>query len=170
HSRLVLSFKIDRVEGLDDGLGLVDYKSGGVSLPKWLDPRQDSPQLLLYLLAMEAEPDALPVSSVLYAQVTIDEPRFRGISADPSSCPGQELSRHRLPEGSRWEDLKRFWETSLQALAEEFLAGRLAVAPKSPATCRRCHLDRLCRVHEVALHAAAAAEEVCAWSQTQTPA
>lgn len=50
------------------------------------------------------------------------------------------------------EDLLGQWADALSNLADQFLAGDAAVAPKSyPKTCRYCALPALCRVSQTSV-------------------
>ena len=151
HANLKLEFRIDRIEEFPDGsFGLVDYKtSKNNNTVNWLDERQDKPQLLLYLQAAENDPKFQNISSLLYAQVNIEEMKYKGISQSADTYPGVALEKQRnLPKDIAWQDLKDHWASSLQNLAQEFLDGYLAVNPKSQTSCQYCHLADLCRIQE----------------------
>ncbi|MEX2367811.1 MAG: PD-(D/E)XK nuclease family protein, partial [Pseudohongiellaceae bacterium] len=152
HSHLTLNFKVDRIEELEDkSCGLVDYKSSAHKPSvRWDDQRQDKPQLLLYQSAIDASSEFAEVTSILYAQVNIENTAYIGISQDGSSYPGTEPSCQRqLSQSLSWDELKKQWQLSLQSLADEFLSGYLAISPKSNSSCQYCHLAPLCRINEV---------------------
>lgn len=150
YSNLQLNFRIDRLEQLEDeSISLVDYKTSKQNSVNWLDARQDKPQLLLYLLAAENDPKLHKVSSLLYAQVNIEEMKYRGIAQNTDIYPGVALEQQRnFPDSITWDELREFWQLSLQTLAQEFIDGYLLIEPKSVTSCQYCHLDQLCRVKE----------------------
>jgi ATP-dependent helicase/nuclease subunit B len=151
YAKLTLEFRIDRIEQFEDNsFGLVDYKtSKNNNNVNWFEERQEKPQLLLYLQAAEKDPKFQKVSSLLYAQVNIEDMRFRGIAENSDSYPGVALDRQRnRPESMSWEELRTYWQQSLESLAQEFLDGYLPVEPKSVASCQYCHLQALCRIQE----------------------
>lgn len=150
YSTLKLNFRIDRIEQFEDNtFGLVDYKSSKQSNVNWLDERQDKPQMPLYLQAAECDPKFPKISSLLYAQITIEEMKYKGIAANAEVYPGVSVAQQkRLPDTLSWEALKQHWQLSLEALAQEFLDGYVAITPKSRSSCQYCHLGALCRIQE----------------------
>lgn len=150
YADLKLSFKIDRIDQLDSGVAVVDYKSGLVKNPVWDDARPSYPQLLLYAEALSQEQKYTSVNALLYAQVNIDEPLYKGLSNDNTVYPKAGLSENRqLADHYDWQALYEYWQDALNKLAQEFLDGYVAVAPKSPNSCQYCHLGAFCRIEEV---------------------
>ena len=152
HARLLLNFRIDRIDQLDDGsFALVDYKSSRNNTVTWDDPRQDKPQLPLYLLAAQEQPQYRDITAVLYAQVNIEDMKYTGLCANEEIYPGLSFENQRRLAVSSWQELKEMWQLSLQNLADEFLAGHAVVSPKTRTTCQYCHLSSLCRIGELPL-------------------
>lgn len=151
HPGLTLSLRIDRIDETDNGhLVLVDYKSSKNTAMKWQDERQSNPQLPLYLGAVAQQEGSAPVDGVYFAQVNIEECRYRGIGDSDALYPGSGVgSQKDLAEGTTWETLRRQWQESLSALADEFLAGYVAITPKSRTSCTFCHLHGFCRIQEM---------------------
>jgi hypothetical protein len=159
HGGLKLSLRIDRVDREPDGsLVLVDYKTGRSTAVDWEDERPANPQLMLYCLSARQQTQGIlasgTVGGVFFAQVNIENTRYRGLSHSPGSYPGsgvEELNgRHNgLSEDATWESLVADWETSLGALAEEFLNGLALVDPKTPGSCTHCFARPVCRIDEV---------------------
>jgi probable DNA repair protein len=150
HANLNLTLRIDRLDKTADGkLVIVDYKSPKRSEINWLDTRQTEPQLMLYMLAVEAE-RATHVDGLFIAQVNVEESKYKGISNDDTIYPRSHYSNKRnMPEATDWQQLRLAWQDSLTQLANEFLSGYAAVNPKSVNTsCTWCHLDGFCRIND----------------------
>lgn len=149
HKGLSLKFRIDRIDESNNGHVLIDYKSGSKNSVNWDDERPSAPQLLLYNEALAQEGQYQPVKALLYAQVNIDDLQYRGISADADTYPKTSIKdQKKLPDEFSWQQLQQYWQQSLQNMADEFLAGYVAVQPKSPTSCQYCHLDAFCRIQE----------------------
>ncbi len=151
---LTLTGQIDRLDRLEDGgLMLLDYKTGSAgSRTDWYpEARLADPQLPAYAVSMDPAPDA-----VAFARVLADKPKFDGLSRDATGTPGvgpvAEETR-KFADVDSWEALLDGWRAHLEALAEDFRAGRAEVDPRKPDTCRYCHLHALCRIGERAPYA-----------------
>ena len=141
---LRLSLRIDRIDEVNDSDGrrgnlLIDFKTGQVSIYRWLGARPQDPQLPLYALASKQS-----VHGVAYAQIRLGESRLTGV-VDPTAIAGRFTSAEQFA-GKSFDELLVDWHTTLTSLAEQFQAGFAAVDPSRPAVCRRCHLHALCRV------------------------
>ena len=154
---LTLSGTIDRIDELEGGGSvLIDYKTGGSSRSShWLPAgRMVDVQLPAYAVSMNPAPVA-----VSFAKVRADSREFSGLAEVETGMPGvAQLDRagKQWTEMTGWHDVLDYWRESLDSLADEFLAGEAAVAPRDAQVCRRCHLTALCRIHE---RIAAAAED-----------
>lgn len=151
-----LSFTVrpDRVDRLESGdYLLVDYKTGNVSTSGWFGDRPDDSQLAIYTLAYESAFAGREVAGAAYGVLRRDQCGFRGFAsregiADGIGTPEDSGSGDAKTVGD-WRALKRRWQTVLDALAGEFVAGDARVAPKKGAqTCRFCDAMPLCRVFE----------------------
>jgi ATP-dependent helicase/DNAse subunit B len=153
-ANLTLNLRIDRIDRNDDGtLTVVDYKTGQKINNPWQEERPEKPQLLLYQVAVDAQISHGPVTALLYAHVNIKERVYAGIGATDQALPGIDFSRQKSVSLPSWDMLKQHWQHSLQQLAQEYLDGRLVVAPLSRTTCDNCHLDSFCRIAERRLFA-----------------
>lgn len=148
HAGLRIGLRIDRLDTDAQGHSVVvDYKSGKVPRVDWLAGRQYEPQLPLYLLAVEAA-GAPPVSALLHARVNVEACAYSGIGVSKDihpdiDCPADAGST--MPD---WASLKQQWQEQLGLLADEYLAGRVDVAPLRRDSCSHCHLTALCRIGE----------------------
>lgn len=163
---LRLRVRPDRVDRLADGsLAIIDYKTGRVTIADWLDARPDAPQLPLYATAYADGTlggGAQAVGALAYVQLRPGETRLRAVVAADGLLPGATVIR---PDQARiarpgWAGLMADWRDILATLADEFVRGEAAVAPKSLSkSCQYCALPLLCRVGERASLAARLASE-----------
>jgi probable DNA repair protein len=139
---LRLQARVDRIDALDDGRRIVlDYKTGKAAIAEWESDRPDSPQLPLYAVS-----DAGDVAALAFVVLRAEETAFKGLGAEPGLLPGVQ------PPGQprAWHARLAEWRGVLEKLADEFLAGHAAIAPKRyPHTCELCALGPLCRVKEL---------------------
>jgi ATP-dependent helicase/nuclease subunit B len=136
---LRLNVRMDRVDVIDDGEILIDYKTGAASPNDWLTDRPDAPQLPLYAILSEAE----HLQGVAFALVRAGEGRgLKGYAVSSNVLP--KPSRLKVPSLEAQID---DWRRVLVNLATEFASGDARVAPKRyPATCERCAQRMLCRL------------------------
>ena len=140
---LNLRLRADRIDQVEGGRLLIDYKTGKVTATAWEGDRPDEPQLPLYA----AFGNVALLRGVLLAQVRAGDLKFEGrIDANLTVLPGKS----RLTRIPYSEDLRREWEKALLALGGQFLNGEAQVDPKRfPKTCEFCALPGLCRVAEI---------------------
>lgn len=142
---LDLKVQPDRVDEVEGGIVLVDYKTGyGARSSDWLGDRPDDPQLPLY--ALLTEPGKL--QALLFGRVRPgSEMEWHGLTANRSVLP-----REKRPKLADLELRQQEWQTVLTTLAHDFAAGRAQVSPKSFAlNCTSCAQRLLCRVDPAAL-------------------
>ena len=137
---LTMEVRLDRVDKVEDGFFLVDYKTGLSGHPKeWEGERPDDPQLPLYALLHEAE----ELKGLAFARVRAgEEMKWVGVQTEAGILPKSAANKTvELPV------LVEEWRSTLTRLAEEFAAGDAGVKPKSYAVnCVRCGQRLLCRV------------------------
>lgn len=146
---LQLSGRIDRLDRLVDGGGLavIDYKTGAGSSPMlWLAPRPDDCQLPLYALAAAGE----DVRAIAFARLKVGSLGFAGVAREKGLLPGVGAQlRSRTRDAGTWDQMIESWREETGKLGHDFLASEASVDPKEKlATCDRCDLQPLCRVHE----------------------
>jgi probable DNA repair protein len=148
---LQLAGRIDRMDRLVDGGGLavIDYKTGSNASPAaWLGERPDDCQLPLYALAAADE----DVRAVAFARLKVGNLGFAGYARDGGLLPGVGPVKGRLAakfQVASWEAMVASWRAETERLGEDFISGPAQVDPKEMlATCDRCDLQPLCRVHE----------------------
>ncbi len=142
---LKLKLRADRIDRIDGGQLLIDYKTGQVSIDDWEGNRPDEPQLPLYAIFGNVE----ELRGVLLAQIRAEKLKFAGrlendVLPAISGLRGATVDLY-APE------LRSQWEAALLALARNFLKGEASVDPKEyPHSCQYCPLPSLCRIGESA--------------------
>lgn len=148
-AQLELIGRVDRVDQLSDGSHVViDYKTGKPAIKSWWGDRPEQPQLPLYSSLLEQE--GIAVSAVAFAQVNIEACVIKGIGDD--NVAEKTLSWNAKTQSQAgvqsWAHLKEHWQQVLSSLANDFIAGKSAVDPKSVlASCQYCDLAPVCRVN-----------------------
>lgn len=145
---LRLNLRVDRMDVLEDeGVLLLDYKTGAVSPSMWKGDRPEEPQLPLYA-AFGGVPD---LRGVLFAEIRPGRMCFTGrvrdgrneLCAETSSASG--MAREPLSDTQLEQ-----WTATIERLASDFRCGAASVAPVDRGTtCSRCGLQALCRVAEL---------------------
>jgi ATP-dependent helicase/nuclease subunit B len=136
---LHLSVRMDRVDMVEGGEMVIDYKTGLASPSDWLTDRPNAPQLPLY--AILSDPDQL--QGVAFGLVRAGEGmELKGYATSEGVLP--KRVKMKAPSlAAQVED----WRRVLERLAEDFAAGDARVEPnKYPATCQRCAQRILCRL------------------------
>lgn len=141
---LKLQVRVDRVDAVQDGRVIIDYKTGEVKKKLWDGPRPDEPQLLLYAGQVEK------LKGLLLAQVSAEKTRFVGRVQDSRAVIDQkDLTRPPLTA-----QMLVNWQDVLLGLGRQFLSGEAQVDPKAgrSVTCKFCELPGLCRIAETSLN------------------
>jgi probable DNA repair protein len=138
---LRLNVRMDRVDKVEGGEVLIDYKTGSASPNDWLTTRPDAPQLPLYAILSQAD----QLQGVAFGLVRAGEGRgLKGYAVNDGILPGKPA---KLKEAPTLATQVEHWRTVLEGLAEEFHSGDARVRPKKyPKTCERCGQRLLCRL------------------------
>jgi ATP-dependent helicase/nuclease subunit B len=138
---LLLSVRMDRVDQVEGGEVLIDYKTGKATPNDWLTDRPDAPQLPLYAILSEAD----RLKGVAFGLVRAGEGRgLKGYAIGEGILPGKSTT---LKEAATLGAQVERWRQVLTRLAAEFYAGEARVHPKQyPVTCERCGQRLLCRL------------------------
>ncbi|MBB5338229.1 PD-(D/E)XK nuclease family protein [Tunturiibacter gelidoferens] len=137
---LRLSVRMDRVDVVEDGEVLIDYKTGNASPNDWLTSRPDAPQLPLYAILTQAD----RLQGVAFGLVRAGEGRgLKGYAVGDGVLPKPS----KLKDAHTLEGQVDRWREVLVTLAEEFYSGDARVSPKTyPRTCAHCEQRILCRL------------------------
>jgi ATP-dependent helicase/nuclease subunit B len=131
--------RLDRVDELQQGRAILDYKSGRVKSPDWYGERPTHPQLLAYLAALGEQVVALATVHVNAREVC-----FSGVAAAEDLLPKLKAPR---PGAAPWAQQQRQWRALIERLLREFIAGAAPVDP-APGACTYCHVTDICRILE----------------------
>lgn len=141
-----LRVRYDRIDELEseDGLVVLDYKSGQTDIKAWAGDRPDEPQVPLYSILQGER-----LKAAMFAQLHVKEVAAKGISAEADLVPGlkaaEALGKLDLPDD--WAEILNYWRDTLERLAQDFIRGEARVDPKhSVTTCQFCELHSLCRI------------------------
>jgi ATP-dependent helicase/nuclease subunit B len=143
---LHLKLRVDRLDRVEDGLLIIDYKTGRAGTSQWRGARMDAPQLPLYAVLHGRD-----VAAIAFTVVDARSAQFRGVGQGGNLPAGiSEATRFSLTEdkqsGFSWQEICERWSGWLASLASDYVAGKAVVDPKQPQTCQFCHLSTLCRV------------------------
>jgi ATP-dependent helicase/nuclease subunit B len=138
---LKLQVRVDRIDAVDGGQVIIDYKTGMLSRISWDGLRPDEPQLPLY--AGFGQIDNL--KGVLLARVRDDMMKFIGRAEDAQAVMPRDAKLIKPYDAAMLES----WRNALLDLGRQFLRGEAQVNPKQyPKTCEFCDLSPLCRIAE----------------------
>ena len=137
---LNLHVRIDRIDILNNGNFIIDYKTSGKNqVTDWLGNRLKNVQLPLYCTFGSHN-----IVGIAYAEVTSKKMNFKGWLIDKEK-PFSNVGLSPLP----WKGLLNNWKTILYQLAIDFSLGKAEVDPFNiKTTCKLCSLHSLCRVGE----------------------
>ncbi len=138
---LAVQTRIDRIDAVEGGHLVIDYKTGKPKLKGIFGARPEEPQLPLYALAERTQ-----VAGVAFMQARADEPKYVGVAEDADVAPGMTAFdglKDEFPQSL--EQALQEWRQILESLAAEFEAGVARVEPQS---CQYCHLQPICRIDE----------------------
>ncbi len=130
------AIRVDRVDRIDGGLVVIDYKTGLVSLAGMTTSPINDPQLPAYSLI---DPE---IVGVYFAELR-DSARLLGVADEVGKIDGAQFPR----STDTWATHKSRWQQDLAALAASYAAGSAVVEPLTGA-CRYCHLADLCRIED----------------------
>lgn len=136
-----MALRVDRIDRLGDGQRLlIDYKSGQPGPVSMESPPAHPLQLALYATALAGSGQAVQALALLH--LTAGEVRPRGVADQALAGLGG------IKALADWKDSAQQWAQEISRLLAAHLAGEAAVTPEKGA-CRSCHLQALCRIHEV---------------------
>ena len=141
---LELNLVVDRIDSLpNNGLIIVDYKTGEKKQKSWMGDRPEEPQLPLYALLEKDN-----VRGLLFGILKAGALGFNGILENFASF-GIGNEKKFQPEIGDWNQQMQEWERILLRLASDYLEGKAEVDPLKDA-CKYCHLGPVCRIRESA--------------------
>ncbi len=148
-----LRCRIDRIDQVEQGMVLLDYKTGKVDSKACDGERPDEPQLPAYaVLRQNSASNEKPLAGIAFAGLHPKSVALTVVDSVAGVFPVAPGARSNprgtlSPEGLLQQQEE--WRTTLTRLAEDFVAGVAVVDPKKGReTCRYCVQGLLCRVRE----------------------
>jgi hypothetical protein len=139
-----IRMRLDRIDAIEAGRVILDYKSGRSGHPDWYGERPTHPQLLAYLAASGTD-----VAALATVNVNAREVRFTGVARSSDLLPQVRQVRGTSGvAGDDWQHQQRAWLALIERLIGAFLAGDARVDPAAGA-CDYCHVMDVCRILEV---------------------
>ena len=129
--------RIDRIDKVEDGYLVIDYKTGNCSLGDAVGDRPRDAQLLIYAYGLHKQA-GLCISDVAYAKLKRGEVRFSPLLPYVKRYQPDE-------EASSPERRMAIWQERLETIAKGFMSGNADVDPLARA-CEYCHIKPLCRI------------------------
>ena len=113
-SGLTLKLRIDRIDEFSNGNRLlIDYKTGNASAKSWQGERFTEPQLPLYAVTNEN------ISAISFAQINRKVQKWDGLG----ELHDTSLNQSGIKPADDWQVQLHEWQTQLQQLASDFIAG-----------------------------------------------
>jgi len=149
-----LRCRIDRIDQLEQGMVLLDYKAGKVDSKACDGERPDEPQLPAYaVLRQNSASEEMPLAGIAFVCLHPRNVELTVVGSLAGIFPVAPGARNNPREKMSPEALlqkQEDWKTTLTRLAEDFVAGVAVVDPKKRnETCRYCAQTSLCRIREV---------------------
>lgn len=111
---LTLKLRIDRIDEFSNGDRLlIDYKTGNASAKSWQGERFTEPQLPLYAVTSEN------IAAISFAQINRKVQKWDGLG----ELHDASLSQSGIKPADDWRLQLQEWQTQLQQLASDFIAG-----------------------------------------------
>lgn len=150
---LELRCRIDRIDQVEEGRVLLDYKTGKVESKACDGERPDEPQLPAYaVLRQDSASDETPLAGIAFARLhprNVDLSVVGAVAGVFPVAPGARINPRGDLSPQGMQQQQEVWRTTLTRLAEDFVAGVVVVDPKNGGqTCRYCGQSLLCRVRE----------------------
>ncbi|MGO8717600.1 MAG: PD-(D/E)XK nuclease family protein [Acidobacteriaceae bacterium] len=148
-----LQCRIDRIDRVEQGIVLMDYKAGVVHSNACDGERPDEPQLPAYaVLRQTSATEENPLAGIAFAGLHPRNVNFTVVGSLPGIFPADSGVTNKRRESLSPEEMQQQqdeWRATLTRLAEDFRSGVAVVDPKKGnETCRYCAQGLLCRIRE----------------------
>jgi probable DNA repair protein len=144
---LTVNGRIDRLDKSihDDGVVVIDYKSGGGSYGpgQWEGERPRSPQLPLYAIMQDRE-----VAAIAFSTLRRGDCGFAGYGKRKEILGQKKDNSSRYLNGDTFEQHIAKWRSVMASLAEDHVRGVATVDPLDQDVCKYCDFGAVCRVAE----------------------
>ncbi|HEY9030630.1 MAG TPA: PD-(D/E)XK nuclease family protein [Kangiella sp.] len=138
---LTFNLKVDRIDEVDDGLLIIDYKTGTPTRAK-LYPRDkklapEEPQLALYAINQ----GDTPIAGVSFFNINAKEIRYQGIA---DTIEHLALDKRSAIKEAMCDIIDR-WQLQMSEVARDIKAGTAIVDPRN---CDYCDFASACRINQ----------------------
>ncbi|AOE50420.1 PD-(D/E)XK nuclease family protein [Kangiella sediminilitoris] len=134
---LVFNLQVDRIDKVDDGLLIIDYKTGNAQRKSLISEPPEEPQLALYAINQHDE----PVAGVSFFNINAKEVRYQGIADTIENLALGKQSATKTPVA----ELIDGWKLQLEEVGQAIKQGRAVVNPRS---CDYCDFSSVCRINQ----------------------
>ncbi len=154
--------RMDRIDIVEDGIALIDYKTGKISASACSGDRPDEPQLPTYAVLTQINGlHDRPLRGVAFASLDAKQPCIQIVQSLSQTFQSTDPKKSKYGNGIVDADTLaatvQTWRSTLENLAGGFRAGMAIVNPKHPQkTCEFCKQKLLCRIQETEIHLQAA--------------
>lgn len=125
-----IKVRLDRVDQTDNGLHLIDYKTGQVSPSNWLGSPPKDPQIPLYLCDSNMQ-----YSDASYACINKNSTGLKGFK--------------QIRKSVEWNNFVSDSVTAIEKIVSNILSMNSKTAPIDNNTCSSCNLNMLCRPNSI---------------------
>jgi len=148
-----LTLRIDRIDGQDGRLVVIDYKTGiPGSIGNWAAARITEPQLPLYALALSGVEPTPQIGALVFGRVRLGDSRFVGLSATDGFVDRvrgmHQVSGATFAAFPDWDALQAHWHERITAVADEFARGVASVSVDGSNGLDYCEVLPLLRLPE----------------------
>lgn len=144
-NQLKLTLRIDRVDRLENNEELlIDYKTGSIQLSDWFGERPLDSQLPLYCIARKGN-----TQGAAFLIIRPDQIKYLGLASKEYSIEGIKTTEkmNQYDSEEDWETQCFVWKERLNALAREFVEGKIELNPlEAEKTCKVCKFQTICKV------------------------
>lgn len=138
---LTFNLKVDRIDEVEDGLLIIDYKTGTPTraklYPKDKDLAPEEPQLALYAINQGDK----PIAGVSFFNINAKEVRYQGIADTIEHLALDKRSAIKEP----MSDIIERWQLQMSDVACDIKSGTAIVDPRS---CDYCDFASACRINQ----------------------
>lgn len=152
--------RIDRMDRVENGIALIDYKTGDIEPSSCLGERPEEPQLPAYAVLRQQSSFATePLAGAAFGSLHPQNVGFKVVASLPDIFAAAGRSSRTKLDPEQMARMEQEWTATLVRLAEAFRTGAAIVDPKQQATCKHCEQTLLCRMREISLTEEGAEED-----------
>ena len=151
HGPLSLTVRLDRLDVLEQGRVIIDYKTGSASASfesDWARARPINLQLPFYAAVIQADQADLPVAGLVLAHIHARRIVASGLSDIETGLPAvKTMGDSKYFEGVLWSDQLVRWRGAIETLADEYASGYAANTVYRASDLKYCDALPFLRLH-----------------------